>query len=252
MARTIRTSHAKNSTIPGMAYPLMVLVLAMMASYPPMPDLIDGLTEAYGFATRRPASANAMEGDPLGASRRETEQRTSADCWQWLTRPPGGSVANGSTPAEVSMSRMKRNKQAETAANGARDRARQAAARVRPLASSTRAAARRRAHKTRAWAAPQTERMAEVLQDSVAPKVSALLSSAAQRLEPAKPRRRPWRKLAVITVLAAVASAAAALVLNRRKPGLTTSAAESDADELTPAAHARDGQARTSGPVRSS
>src|SRR5258708_34053988 len=46
MARMIRTSHAKNSAIPGMAYPLMVLVLATTASYPPMPDLIDGLTEA--------------------------------------------------------------------------------------------------------------------------------------------------------------------------------------------------------------
>src|SRR5258706_12876176 len=46
MARMIRTSHAKNSAIPGMAYPLMVLVLATTASYPPMPDLIDRLTEA--------------------------------------------------------------------------------------------------------------------------------------------------------------------------------------------------------------
>jgi hypothetical protein len=94
--------------------------------------------------------------------------------------------------------------------------------------------------------------MAQVLQGSVAPKVSALLSSAAQRLEPAKPRRRPWRKLAAIAVLAAAASAAAALVLNRRKPEVTTSAADADADELTPAAQMRDGQARTSGRVRTS
>jgi hypothetical protein len=92
--------------------------------------------------------------------------------------------------------------------------------------------------------------MARVLQGSVAPKVSALLSSAAQRLEPAKPRRRPWRKLAAIAVLTAAASAAAALVLNRRKPEATPSAA--DADELTPAAQMRDGQARTSGRVRTS
>jgi len=138
------------------------------------------------------------------------------------------------------------------AANGAWDRARQAAAqvkpvtaRLRPAARSAGAAARRRVHKTRAWAAPQAERMAQVLQGSVAPKVSALLSSAAQRLEPAKPRRRPWRKLAAIAVLAAAASAAAALVLNRRKP-VTTSAAGADAEELTPAAQMRDGQARTS------
>ena len=142
------------------------------------------------------------------------------------------------------MSRMKRNHEAGTAANGAWDRARQAAAHVQPLARRTGAAARRRVHTTRAWAAPQVERTAQVLQDSVAPKVSALLSSAAQRLEPAKPRRRPWRKLAGISVLAA--GAAAALVLNRRKPEVTTSAAEADADELTPAAEMRDGQAKTS------
>ena len=122
-------------------------------------------------------------------------------------------------------------------------------AQVRPLARSTGAAALRRVHRTRAWAAPQTERMAQVLQGSVAPKVSAL-SSAAQRLEPAKPRRRPWRKLAAIVVLAAAASAAAARVLNRKKPEVTTSAA--DADELTPAAQMRDGQARTSERVRTS
>src|SRR6266702_535706 len=48
MARMITTSHTKNSTIPGMAYPLMVLVLATTASYPPGPDLIDRLTEACG------------------------------------------------------------------------------------------------------------------------------------------------------------------------------------------------------------
>ena len=48
MARMIRTSHAKNNAIPGMAYPLMVLVLATTASYPPMPDIIDRLTDACG------------------------------------------------------------------------------------------------------------------------------------------------------------------------------------------------------------
>jgi len=157
------------------------------------------------------------------------------------------------------MSRKKRNHQADMAPNGAWDRARQAAAQVkpvtaqvRPLARSTGAAARRRVHKTRAWAAPQAERMAEVLQGSAAPKVSALLSSAAQRLEPAQPRRRPWRKLAAIAVLAAAASAAAALVLNRRRPEVTTSAADADADELIPAAQMRAGQARTSVRVRTS
>jgi hypothetical protein len=140
---------------------------------------------------------------------------------------------------------MKRNHEPGTAANGTWDRARQAAAQAQPLARSTGAAARRRVHTTRAWAAPQVERTAQVLQDSVASKVSALLSSAAQRLQPAKPRRRPWRKLAGLSVLTAAAGAVAALVLNHRKPKLTTSAADADADEVRLTAQTRDGQART-------
>ena len=150
------------------------------------------------------------------------------------------------------MSRMKRNHHADMAANGAWDRARQAAAQVKPaapqlkpLARSTGAAARRRVHKTRAWAAPQVEHAGQVLQDSVAPKVSALLSAAARRPEPAKPRRRRWRKLAGVAMLAAAASAVAAVVRNRRKPEVTTSAAGADADDVTPAAEMRDGQGRT-------
>ncbi len=74
MARTIRTSHVKNRTIPGMAYPLMVLVLATTASYPPMPDLIDRLTEACcpggPAAGDGPADGDAATGVP-GLGRRE-------------------------------------------------------------------------------------------------------------------------------------------------------------------------------------
>jgi hypothetical protein len=150
------------------------------------------------------------------------------------------------------MSRTGRNDEPGTKASSPWDRARQAAAQVKPvapqlkpLARSTGAAARRRVHKTRAWAAPQIEHAGQVLQDSVAPKVSALLSAAARRLEPAKPRRRRWRKLAGVAMLAAAASAVAAVVRNRRKPEVTTSAAGADADDVTPAAEMRDGQGRT-------
>src|SRR5215467_10957036 len=59
IARMIRASHAKNSTIPGMAYPLMVLVLATTASYPPVPDLIDRLTGACGPKAQLPARCRA-------------------------------------------------------------------------------------------------------------------------------------------------------------------------------------------------
>jgi hypothetical protein len=137
---------------------------------------------------------------------------------------------------------MKRNHQA----GSARDRVRHAAAQVKPLARSTGTAARRRVRRTRAWAAPQLERTGQVLQDTIAPKVSAVLSSAAQRLEPAQPRRGRWRKLAGASMLTAAASAVAALILKRRKPDVTTPAGEADADEVTPAAGTRDEQARTS------
>jgi len=151
------------------------------------------------------------------------------------------------------MSRNGRNDEPGTKAGSPSRRARQAAAQVKPaaaqlkpLARSTAAAVRRRAHKARAWAAPQVEHAGQVLQDSVAPRVSALLSSVARRLEPAKPPRRRWRKLAGVAMLAAAAGAVAAVVLNRGKPKVTTSAAEAGADDVTPAAEMRDGQGRTS------
>ena len=143
------------------------------------------------------------------------------------------------------MSRRSRNGEADKAASSAGDRARQAAARVKPLASSTGAAARRRAHKTRAWVARMVERTGQALQDNVAAKVSAMWSSAAQRLEPAKPPSRRWRKLAGISMITAAAGAVAAVVRNRRKPDLTTSA-DADGDDVTPAAEMRDGQGTTS------
>jgi hypothetical protein len=150
------------------------------------------------------------------------------------------------------MFRKKRNGEADTGASSAWDRVRQAAAqvmplaaRMKPLARSTGLAARRRVQKTRAWAAPQVERTGQVLQDNVAPKVSALLSSAAERLEPAKPPRRRWRTLVGISMITAAASAVAAVVRRRKKPDLTTSA-DADAGDVTSAAEMGNGQAGTS------
>jgi hypothetical protein len=149
------------------------------------------------------------------------------------------------------MFRRKRNDEADTGAGSAWDRVRQAAAQImpvaawmKPLARSTGLAARRRVHRTRAWAAPQVERTGQVLQESVAPKVSALLSAAAERLEPAKPPRRRWRKLVGISMITAAASAVAAVVRSRKKPGLTTTS-DADADDGTSAAETGNGQAVT-------
>jgi hypothetical protein len=144
------------------------------------------------------------------------------------------------------MSRMKRNREA----SGALRRPSQVAARVKPTAAAVKTlaggagtAARQRVRKTRAWAAPQVDRTGQVLQDTIAPKVSAVLSAAARRLEPSKPEHRPWRKLAVSSVLTTAASAVAAVVLNRRTKGAAT-ADEADTGKVTPTARTRNGQAR--------
>lgn len=143
------------------------------------------------------------------------------------------------------MSRSKRIDEAGAAAAAAFNHARQAAAQVKPLSRSAQAAAGRGLHRARAFAAPQVERAGQALEDSVAPKVSAMLSSAAQRIEPVEPRRRPWRKLAGISLLTAAASAVAAVVRNRAKQDVTTPE-ETDTDSTAPAAQMRDEKARTS------
>jgi hypothetical protein len=147
------------------------------------------------------------------------------------------------------MSRIKSNH----AVSGIFGRARQAATQVKPTAAQVKTAAstaatasRRRVYKTRVWAAPQVDRTGQVLQDRVAPKVSAVLSAAARRLEPAKPKRRPWRKLAIGSVLTTAASAVGAVVLSRRQPEAASTTDDANADKVTPTAETSDGQARTS------
>jgi hypothetical protein len=151
------------------------------------------------------------------------------------------------------MSGKKRNPRARMAATGAGRRARRvadqvkpAAAHIKPLAQSAGAAALRRVRTTRAWAAPRVESTGLVLQHNVAPKISAWLSSAARRLEPAKPQRARWRKAVGISVLTAAAGAAVAFARNRKKPDSVTSVAETDAGHVAPAAATSDGQAMAS------
>ncbi len=94
------------------------------------------------------------------------------------------------------------------------DRTLKAADQVKPLARSTGHAANRALLRTRAWAAPQLERTGHALEENVAPKMSAMLSSAAKRIEPAKSKRGSgqWRlPVGIAAALAAAASAAAAI-----------------------------------------
>jgi hypothetical protein len=125
------------------------------------------------------------------------------------------------------MSRTTMKHEARKAAGSARVQARQAAAKVKPLARSTSAAARRGTRISRAWAAPRVERAGQLVRDKAAPKISAALSSAARRIEPARPRKR-WPKVAGVSGLTAAAGAIAALVRRRAKPDAAGSTAKAD------------------------
>ena len=112
----------------------------------------------------------------------------------------------------------------------AMDRARQAAEQLKPMAEQMKPlaqeageATRRQLFRTRVWAAPQVERAGKAFEDTVAPKVSAMLSSAAERIDPTKPRRGRWRKPAgIAAALTAAAGAAAAVFRNRIKIAITS------------------------------
>jgi|GraSoi_2013_60cm_1033757.scaffolds.fasta_scaffold43566_2 hypothetical protein len=141
-------------------------------------------------------------------------------------------------------------------------RARQAAVRlqpaadhVMPLARNAGAAAQRQADRTRSWAAPQVERAGQVVEDSIAPRVSSLLSAAARRLEPAVPRRPRWRKLVGASAVTAAAGAAAAAVRSHRKAGAVVAPDQAEAGgtgpatEPAPAMETGNGQRSTSSDV---
>ncbi len=117
------------------------------------------------------------------------------------------------------------------------------AAQVKPLASDTKDAASRGLHKARAWAAPQVERTGQVLQDTVAPKVAAALTSTARRLEPEKTARRGrWRLLAAVSAL--LATAGAVVAARRNRAAATATPADDEAAPAGPVQAGLDGAAR--------
>ena len=124
------------------------------------------------------------------------------------------------------MARTMRTRHAVT--SEAANRLKATVAQMKPFAGSAKAAATRGVRATRRWGAPRIERTGQMLQDNVAPKVASLLSSAAQRLDPGKPRDARWRRSAGIATVTAAASSAAAVVLRRKKPAAASSAAEEE------------------------
>jgi hypothetical protein len=141
------------------------------------------------------------------------------------------------------MTRMTASEKAAAAAAVAQVRARElaervkpAAAQVKPLARSSQEAAQRGLYATRVWAAPRVEHTGQVLQDSVAPKVADMLSSAASRIEPQQPRSRNWWTISGLLVIIAGAAAAAAIALRKRSTAGSAPADEADTGDEVPAA----------------
>jgi hypothetical protein len=137
------------------------------------------------------------------------------------------------------MSLKNRNDAIRAGARQAAAQLKPAAERAKPLAKNTGEAARRQLLKTRAWVAPQVKRSGQALQDTVAPKLSAMLASAAKRIDPSQPRHRRWKKPVGLATLTAASGAVAAFLRGRSKPASTTSG---QADTIKPTGN---GQAKT-------
>jgi hypothetical protein len=106
---------------------------------------------------------------------------------------------------------------ARAGALSARRNARRATKQVTPLAKSASQTAKHGVYGARVWAAPRVERTGQVLQQRVAPRVSAMLMATARRMEPAAPaRRRRWPKILAGLVTLAAGSVAAAVFRSRR------------------------------------
>ena len=127
-------------------------------------------------------------------------------------------------------------------------RARQAAAQMAPLARNAQMTAKQGVYSARVWAAPRLERMGQALQDDVAPKMSAMLSATARKVQPASPPRRRWPILAAAMLMIASVSAAAAAALNRRSPGPDTAFGD-PGESARPASGPRDMAAAESADV---
>lgn len=121
------------------------------------------------------------------------------------------------TKSQASKARDLAAARAGAARESARQQALRAAEQARPMAVSARTAARKGIHDARAWTAPRLDRTGDVLEDQVAPWMAAMLSAAAQRIEPAPVRRRRLWLVLTAGLLAAVGlSAIAAYLLKRR------------------------------------
>jgi hypothetical protein len=113
---------------------------------------------------------------------------------------------------------MQAREQARKQAMQARQQARRAASQAAPYAATAKVTARRGVHSMRAWAAPRLEQSGQALQERVAPRMSAMLSSAARRIEPPRRASRRWPFL--VAGLVTLGAAAGAAIWKMRGSGL--------------------------------
>ncbi|MFI7454648.1 hypothetical protein ACIBQX_44730 [Nonomuraea sp. NPDC049714] len=74
--------------------------------------------------------------------------------------------------------------------------------RMAPMADQAKLVANRRMEDARYWAAPRLENAAHRVEDQLAPKVSYVLTAAADKVNPARPRSRRWPMFTLMTGLA--------------------------------------------------
>ncbi|GIH75245.1 hypothetical protein Plo01_16740 [Planobispora longispora] len=102
----------------------------------------------------------------------------------------------------------------------AKTQVRNAAERVGPMAAHAREAARHAANEriidARGWAAPRLDAAAHAFEDQLAPRITAMLSQAASRVDPNPQRSRRWPMLLLLTGLAA---GAAGVAMYRKNAG---------------------------------
>jgi hypothetical protein len=119
-------------------------------------------------------------------------------------------------------------------------RARQGATQLAPYAATAAAGARQGLYNARTWTAPRLRRTGVTLQEQVAPKMADMLSTAAQRVDPAPvpaPRRRRWPLLTTLGFLTAAGLAIAALLRSRGGLGsMLGGEGPSEASDAYPAA----------------
>jgi hypothetical protein len=152
-----------------------------------------------------------------------------------------------------------RKNQAQAQASAGLDLARKTATQVTPLAKNASTTATQSlqsarewaaprvgqgVHHARGWAAPRIEQAGRALTESVAPKVSGMLTDTAHRIEPSSHsgKRRMWPRLLTGLAIVAAAGGAIGAILRRRSAKMTEDLLADDEVIIQPVPEARQDQ----------